>query len=185
LCVEFVDETRHVEEHVAALLSNVVGAQKNIEEPYGGVVLRNREDVARVLTGSVAGRDLTPWFTDFSLQFGLSIGSVEHENFGHPVACVVAISSGCADVVGKMRETFETIRQNIKSVFPEGLAPTSLQAQFVLLHDDHEGPTQTALDKLRELQSSFGGQHCHLLKVCFYFFDFSFFFYFPFGADGL
>jgi hypothetical protein len=164
LCVEFVDETRFVEERVAALLANVVASQKNVEDPYGGVQLRGREDVARIISGS-SSRDLTPWFTDFALQFGLSIGSVEHETFGHPVACVVVISSGCADAVMKMRETFEMIRQNIRSLFPEGLAPASLQAQFVLLHDDHEGPTQAALDKLRELQSSFGGQHCHLLKV--------------------
>ncbi len=164
ICVEFVDETRFVEERAAALLSACVGRHRNVEEPYGGVALRDREDVSRVL-GSAAVRDLTPWYSEFALQFGLSIGSVEHENFGHPVACVVAISSGCADAVSKMKETFETIRLNIRNLFPEGLAPASLQAQFVLLHDDHEGPTQTALDKLRELQSTFGGQHCHLLKI--------------------
>ncbi len=164
ISVEFVDETRFVEERVASLLGSTVGSFKNAEEPYGGVPLHDREDVSRVLAGAGA-RDLTPWFSAFAMRFGLSIGSVEHENFGHPVACVVAISSACVDVVSKMKETFETIRQNIRSLFPEGLAPASLQAQFVLLHDDHEGPTQAALDKLRELQSTFGGQHCHLLKI--------------------
>lgn len=124
--------------------------------------MRTKADVNQVLSTK---SDLTPWFTEFSVEAGLNIGSVEHEFFGHPVACVVAISSCVPDVVGKMRETFEGVRQNIRNLFPEGLAPNSLQAQFVLLHDDHEGPLQSALDKLRELHMVYGGQHCHLLKI--------------------
>ena len=162
MCCEFVDETRYDQEKVQTRLDAVVGGFKDAEQPYGGVPLRSREDVPLLLSG---GKDLTPWFTEFSVQLGHSIGSVEHENFGQPVACVVAIASTAQDAVLKMKATFETIRQNIKNLFPDGLAPASLQAQFVLLHDDHEGPMQGALDKLRELQSTFGGQHCHLLRI--------------------
>jgi hypothetical protein len=111
MCCEFVEETRYNEETTTAHLNQVVGEAKQVEDPYGNVPLYNREDVARLLSNK---KDLTPWFTQFSIQFGLHIGSVEHENFGQPVACVVAISSNVSDAVGKMKETFETIRANIK-----------------------------------------------------------------------
>ena len=109
--------------------------------------------------------DVTPWFTQYCHQYSQSVGPSNHEYFNIPSCVLVVLSSQEKQLVENAKSLYKSNAPPAGS-FPEGQGDPSVPVRYILLHDDHEGPTQAARDRLaKEMIPVLGQELCQLVKI--------------------
>ena len=85
-----------------------------------------------------------------------------HETFLHPVACVIAISSGLPAPIDSLRHLYVQTAQGNKTL-PGFVNPEYLR-YYVLVHDEDKDDFAKSLALFDQMKRHFG-LHCHLLRL--------------------
>ncbi|RKP26919.1 ER-golgi trafficking TRAPP I complex 85 kDa subunit-domain-containing protein, partial [Syncephalis pseudoplumigaleata] len=104
---------------------------------------------------------MTPWYRDFRNIYLEYAGATEHESFGHPVACVIAVSSLHPDPIEAMSRLYDS--QKV-ALFDKGFVDHNVLKYYVLVHDCQLGDFSKSLALFERMRKQLGAQ-CHLLKL--------------------
>ena len=85
-----------------------------------------------------------------------------HETFLHPVACVIAISSGLPAPIDSLRHLYAQTAQGNKTL-PGFVNPEYLR-YYVLVHDEDRDDLSKSSALFDQMKRHFG-LHCHLLRL--------------------
>lgn len=85
-----------------------------------------------------------------------------HETFGHPVACVIAISSRNPSPIEALRALYKETSEG-RSKVPDWVSPNYLR-YYVLVHDEDNGDISQSMALFEQMKRNFG-LHCHLLRI--------------------
>lgn len=89
---------------------------------------------------------------------------VPHETFGHPVACVLAISSRHPDPIDEMRNLYNSTSTGDRR--PPQWVDQDFLRYYVLVHDqDRDGDRLKKSQDLHDQMKRHFGLHCHLLVL--------------------
>ncbi|KAK1766702.1 ER-golgi trafficking TRAPP I complex 85 kDa subunit-domain-containing protein [Phialemonium atrogriseum] len=85
-----------------------------------------------------------------------------HETFGHPVACIMAISSRNPTPIDALRELYAETSEGAKRL-PAWVDGTYLR-YYVLVHDEEKSDIAKSLALFEQMKRHLG-LHCHLLRI--------------------
>lgn len=106
--------------------------------------------------------EISPFYKIFLSRL-LSTKQVSpHETFVHPVACVIAISSGEPEPIDRLRQLYAQTSQGNCSL-PSYINPEYLR-YYVLVHDEDRDDITKSSALFDQMKRHFG-LHCHLLRV--------------------
>ncbi|KAI0244438.1 hypothetical protein L0F63_002264, partial [Massospora cicadina] len=104
--------------------------------------------------------ELTPWFTLYRSAFFNRLRLAEHETFDHPVACIVATSTGDPQPQETLAQLY---RHNDRSDQLPYFDPDLFQ-YYVLVHDARRGDIDSAMVQFEAVKKTLG-VHCQLLVI--------------------
>ena len=87
---------------------------------------------------------------------------VPHEPLSQPVACVIAISSQCANPIERLRELYSETRQGDQKL--PAWAGDEYLRYYVLVHDEDHDDISRSTALFDQMKRHFG-LHCHLLRL--------------------
>ena len=106
--------------------------------------------------------ELSPYYKIF-LNRMLSTKQVSpHESFVHPVACVIAISSGEPTPIERLRQLYSQTAQGNRALPP--YANPEYLRYYVLVHDEDRDDFVKSSALFDQMKRHFG-LHCHLLRI--------------------
>lgn len=104
----------------------------------------------------------SPFYKLFLRRLLSTTSLTPHETFGHPVACVIAISSRNTAPLESLRQLYADTSQGSRRL-PPWVHPEFLR-YYVLVHDeDRDDITEST--KLYDQMKRHFGLHCHLLRL--------------------
>ena len=104
----------------------------------------------------------SPLYKSFLRQLLSASSPTPHETFGHPVACVIAISSHNSSHLESLRQLYADTSTGSRQS-PEWVHPEFLR-YYVLVHDeDHDDIAEST--RLYDHMKRHFGLHCHLLRL--------------------
>jgi len=103
----------------------------------------------------------SPYYALFLRRLLSGLPIVAHETFGHPVACVVAVSARSDDSVGELRRIYETSQGTNR--LPPWVDGDYLR-YYVLVHDEENDDIQKSMALFEQMKRHLG-LHCHLLRL--------------------
>ena len=104
----------------------------------------------------------SPYYSLYLRRLLSGIPIAPHETFGHPVACVIAISSRNTSPIEELRKLYTETRQG-KSRLPDWVDGDYLR-YYVLLHDEERDDITRSMQLFEQMKRHLG-LHCHLLRL--------------------
>ncbi|CAJ1882515.1 unnamed protein product [Sphenostylis stenocarpa] len=87
----------------------------------------------------------------------------DHEAFDHPVICLLAVSSKDEQPINKFVDFFNT--NKLPSLLNDGSMDPKISKHYLLVHDNQDGPADSASKILTEMRNTFGTSDCSLLCI--------------------
>ncbi|CAL1370679.1 unnamed protein product [Linum trigynum] len=106
---------------------------------------------------------LPSWFEYLNNELIRAASFSEHETFDHPVACLLVVSSMDEQPINRFVDLFNT--NKLPSLLNDGAMDPKILKHYLLVHDNHDGYSEKALQILSEMKSTFGTNECHLLCI--------------------
>ncbi|KAL8382625.1 hypothetical protein RB595_006417 [Gaeumannomyces hyphopodioides] len=104
----------------------------------------------------------SPYYSLYLRRLLSGIPLEGHETFGHPVACVMAISSRNPSPIDALRNLYKETSEG-EGRLPDWVAPDYLR-YYVLVHDEENGDISKSMALFEQMKRNFG-LHCHLLRI--------------------
>ncbi|KAL2011290.1 hypothetical protein VTN00DRAFT_4008 [Thermoascus crustaceus] len=125
------------------------------DDPVGGLLRPGA-----LATGNIP--PTSPFYKLFLRRLLSTSSSTPHETFGHPVACVIAISSRNTAPLESLRQLYADTSQGYKKL-PPWVHPEFLR-YYVLVHDEDRDDITESTRLYDQMKRHFG-LHCHLLRL--------------------
>ncbi|RDX88744.1 Trafficking protein particle complex subunit 8, partial [Mucuna pruriens] len=103
------------------------------------------------------------WFQFLNKELVRVAAFSDHEAFDHPVTCLLAVSSKDEQPINRFVDFFNA--NKLPSLLNDGAIDQKISKQYLLVHDNQDGPADRASKILTEMRSTFGTSDCSLLCI--------------------
>ncbi|KAF7507815.1 hypothetical protein GJ744_010116 [Endocarpon pusillum] len=134
--------------------------ERYVEMPSDGLDTYSSD--GRLMRPDGTASQMSPYYRLFLSRLLSATMFSPHETFLHPVACVIAISSGNEAPIETLRQLYAQTAQGSK-VSPSFVNPEYLR-YYVLVHDEDRDDLSKSKALFEQMKRHFG-IHCHLLRL--------------------
>eukprot|EP01135_Chromosphaera_perkinsii_P008690 Nk52_evm23s1444 gene=Nk52_evmTU23s1444 len=135
---------------------------KDVDFPEDYLKIVGREDVPNYLRESKVA-DLTPWYRNYCHTFIHILKYSEHESINHPVAALIAVSSGEEDPVKTASSMYD--EENPPMIMSKPWLDPNLLKYYVMVNDVSEVSPEASQEKFSVFSQTFGENRCFLLNI--------------------
>ncbi|KAJ7942954.1 Trafficking protein particle complex subunit 8 [Quillaja saponaria] len=107
--------------------------------------------ISNALVSSESGNPPS-WFQCFNKQLVHMVSFSDHEAFDHPVACLLVASSKDEQPINRFVDLFNT--NKLPSLLNDGAMDPKILKDFLLVHDNQDGPPDRATKLLAEMRKN-------------------------------